>query len=372
MGANFLMLSQLSVSHFRNLSSVEISPSEKFNVLFGKNGSGKTSLLEAVYYLNLARSFRSHINSHVIQKDKERLSLFGKILGNSVGLERSKDGGLKVKVNFEEISHISELAKIFPIQLINSDSFELIHGSSKTRRQFLDFGLFHVKRDLFFKVWKKLQQVLAQRNGFLRNEKNLRTLKNELAFWNKEFVSASHELHELRKEYFEEFLILFFNVLEPLLQVETLNLAYYPGWTKERSLADSLEEDFRKDCALGYTQSGAHRADIKVTVNGIPAKDILSRGQQKLTVCAMLLAQSQLLEAATGEKSVFLVDDLASELDENKREMLVTALKKTKSQVFMTGVDKELFREVRGVIKDVDMKLFHVEQGTIKEIPEQI
>jgi len=156
--------------------------------------------------------------------------------------------------------------------------------------------------------------------------------------------------------------------LSALLEITNLQIAYQPGWNKGQEYEEAIAQSLDKDYHLGYTQLGPHKADLSITMNQVPIKDILSRGQQKLFVCAMIIARGAVLLSHVNKRPIYLVDDLPSELDFMSRSRLVTLLSKQDTQLFVTGVARESWEEL---LKNtlLPMKMFHVEHGCLREMP---
>ena len=151
-----------------------------------------------------------------------------------------------------------------------------------------------------------------------------------------------------------------------LIELPELTLSYYRGWDKERDLQDVLSASLQRDQHLGHTQAGPQRADLRLRLGSHSAADILSRGQQKLVVCALRIAQGHLLNQAKKGRCVYLVDDLPSELDDQHRQALCRLLEDLQCQVFITCVDQELLQD--GWRTDTPVAMFHVEQGRITPV----
>lgn len=358
-------LKRLTVTAVRNLHPVTLHPSPRINIISGDNGSGKTSLLEAIHILGLARSFRSTRLQPVIQHGQDACTVFAEmILSNgmacSIGITRSKQADYQIRIDGQTVRSAAQLAETLPLQLINPDSFRLLEGAPKQRRQYLDWGVFHVEHQ-FLAVWQRLQKSLKQRNSLLRRGRIQRSM---LTPWESELVSAGERIDEFRRSYLQQLKPVFENILARLLPLDDLTLSYYRGWDKERGLAQVLDDQFERDTQLGYTQSGPQRADLRLRVKGMNAVDILSRGQQKLVVCALKIAQGYLLrELRASQESVFLVDDLPSELDEHHRRALCSLLEDLQCQVFISCVDDQ---QMQGCWKnDTPLSMFHVEHGRI-------
>jgi DNA replication and repair protein RecF len=306
-------LSELEISGVRNLSSVSIQDLAQINIFSGPNGAGKTSILEAIHILGLARSFRGTQLQPVIQYHQDTCTVFGKVLHDdepalAVGVKRAKRGGFRIRIGGQDEKSLIRLAETLPIQLIDSSAYTLLEGGPKQRRQFMDWGVFHVEHS-FYDSWRRMQRCLKQRNAALRSGKaNKRTYP------------------------------VFVGFLERLVDLPGLSVSYSRGWDAEKSLAEVLESSIDRDLRRGFTHYGPHRADIKLQINGLNAGQVLSRGQQKLVVCALRLAQCDLMVKSTQKKCVLLIDDLPAEIDASHQGKLCTLLDSLDIQLFMTCV----------------------------------
>lgn len=359
------MIQQLTITDIRNLTSVTLKPSPSVNILYGLNGSGKTSVLEAINILGVARSFRTSRIKPVINQGSEACTVFGRIGVKSstvpIGVSRNlRDESLQIRVAGENLKSTSELARLLPLQVINPDTFQLLEGSPKLRRNFIDWGVFHVKHQDFFPLWKRMQKALKQRNSLLRHG---RISGSELISWNIEFEKAANAIDLLRSEYIQCLTPVFNQVLSELTELEDLSVQYYRGWDKDKSLSEVLLSGLARDAKSGYTHSGPQRADLRIRIGKVSAVDILSRGQLKLVVCALKLAQGFLYKELSGKQCVFLVDDLPSELDIPHRLALCQLFQKMNCQTFITCVEKEALE--RCWLPETEVKMFHVKHGQI-------
>lgn len=362
-----MSLGRVTVTAVRNLHPVTLTPSPRINILYGANGSGKTSLLEAIHLLGLARSFRSQRLSPVIQHEQPTCTVFGQVQGGddgrvcNLGVARNRLGELQIRIDGQNVRSAAQLAEALPLQLINPDSFRLLEGAPKVRRQFLDWGVFHVE-PRFLPAWQRLQTALRQRNSWLRHG---RIDAVSQAAWDRELCLASEEIDRYRRSYIQALKPVFESVLRELVELDGLTLSYYRGWDRERSLGEVLAASLPRDQQLGHTQAGPQRADLRLRLAAHNAADLLSRGQQKLVVCALKIAQGYLVDRARRGQCIYLVDDLPSELDEQHRRALCRLLEELNCQVFITCVDLEALRE--GWRTDTPVALFHVEQGRITQ-----
>lgn len=361
-----VLIKRLEVTGIRNLQQVSLHDLATINLFSGANGAGKTSVLEAIHLLSSAKSFRSHKLKPVINNNSDACVVFGEVDIPSagfqpIGIKRYKSSSTPglIRVAGKVVKSASFLAESLPLQVVSSDTFKLLEGAPLIRRQFLDWGVFHVEHD-FHKLWKSTQRCLKQRNTLLRHA---RMDSLQLAVWTEKLARLGEDLHLLRERYFQHLVPIFEQILAQLTELEGLQLSYFKGWEKTSSLAEVLATHEERELEQGHTLYGPHRADLKLRYQGSNAAEILSRGQQKLVVCALRVAQGYLLSQLTGKRCVYLIDDLPAELDKAHRLALCRLLEELKCQVFITCVDPQ---DVVGCWSEqTDVKMFHVEQGSI-------
>lgn len=374
-----MAIQRLEVTGLRNLRHVRLEGFGRVNIISGPNGSGKTSLLEAVYLLGMGRSFRGSRIGPLINHDMESLVVHGDILGvggqhHSLGLLRSKAGEQQARIDRKPVASLVEMARELPLQVLDSDSFALIDGGPKVRRQFMDWGVFHVKPS-FLDLWRRAQRALKQRNSLLRGAGLGRSSQaararisgdDGLDAWERELAHSAEQLDILRQEYLEILRPHLSQMLGAFPDLPGISLEYRRGWRADQSLSELLLAGREKDLDIGYTQAGPHRATLEIKADGLSAVDVLSRGQQKLVVASLRLAQGACLAEATGRQGVFLVDDLPAELDSEHRRTLSGLLAGLGAQVFITSVDADIVRGPMSMepwFQQDEVKWFHVERG---------
>ena len=364
-----MALNELLIRDFRNLSRVQLDKlvTRGFNFFYGLNGSGKTSLLEAIYYLAHKRSFRSLNAKRLIRHDAERFSVFSKIISQNeqhipLGVERLTSGESTVRLDSKEVDSLSELANVLPTRLINVHSHLMLEGSPLFRRKYLDWGIFYLNDD-FLPIWYRFKRFLRQRNAALRHQAS----PQELASWTREVVAAGLAFHALRQAYFDQLLPIIREILSGFFDIRQLKISYKAGWDESASYEEILASSLAQDLERGHTHYGPHRADLSVSINRVSAKDVLSTGQQKLLVCGMILAQGALLARLTQRRPIYLIDDLPAELDIDSRRWLISTLAEQQAQIFVTAVEQEA---MSGILAQMDepVKMFHVKQGMVEEI----
>lgn len=352
-----MRLDRLEVRNIRVLSQADCTPGEGLNVFVGANGSGKTSLLEAIHLLGSGRSFRTHRLGELITRGQSWLRARGDIHGEdgaaeSVGLERGREG-LRIRVAGQEVRNASELARRLPLVVITPDSQRLLTDGAVLRRQLMDWALFHVE-PTYLCVLQRYRRALRQRNAALRDSAGPGALEP----WNQEVGESGAALHGLRDRFLEGILPLYGQTLEGLISM-TVDIRYQPGWDTARGLTETLQSTMHNDRARGFTGVGPHRADLRFSTDGSLVYQVLSRGEGKLFVVGLVLAQARFLEEIQGRRPIVLVDDLASELDEDSRGRFFRQLRALGAQIFVSTVSREL-------VETADwegLRVFHVERG---------
>lgn len=361
------VLLRLHIKQLRNLRDIRLDELARVNILYGANGSGKTSVLEGIYLLGRGRSFRGTPPKLLVSHGDKQLTVFG-LQGDrsgaspvKLGVQRSVAGELEIRIAGETQRNLSALAQILPVQVINADSFDLLVGSPTVRRQFLNWGVFHVEHS-FHSQWKRFQRCIKQRNTLLRRD-NIRD--SELLVWDREVAESGEAITAFRVQYFEALAPRFRDVVSVLVpELDEVELRFRRGWDKTQSYLDALRAAREVDRERGFTHSGPHRADLRITVGGHSAADTLSRGQQKLVVVALKLAQGRLLHERTGRHCVYLIDDLPAELDRQHIQRVCGELDALGAQVFMTCVDPGELQAIWPGGGDATA-MFHVEHGQV-------
>jgi len=368
-----MFLQQLEISGFRNLKHQRLQLNCHFNAFCGLNGSGKTSILEAIHVLGAGRSFRTTCLQHVIQLDQPRYALGGQIAQNiqnsnsitNIGTEKTLSGNKIFKIAGKN-STAAEVARLLPLQTITADSHKLIDAGPEYRRKFIDWAMFHMEHE-FWATWQAFNQGLIQRNAVLKQSGGRRGVAEMLAAWQAVFVAAAVKIDLARKAVVCELQPIVQDIISAWLPGRQVELCYKQGWELGEEFASALTASLDVDLLVGFTSKGPHRADMELLIDGVQAKVFLSRGQQKLLVCALLLARTTILAVKQQKHSVFLVDDLHAELDAESSRMLLQGLVALKSQIFVTNIDQQsLLQGMLGLVPSV--AVFKVAKGEIAEV----
>ncbi len=352
-----MAICSLEVQHFRNLKDIHIRPQPGFNYIIGPNGSGKSSLLEAIYCLGRGKSFRTHKTNRLICEGCSSFTVLAHVKQLNrqftIGMQRER-GKSSIKLAGRYITRSSELTQAFPVAVLEPGLHRLIEEGPEYRRKFLDWGVFHVEHG-FHQIWNNYRRALAQRNAALRSRSPRAAITN----WDRELVQAACHLDQARQHYLKNLMNYVPAYSQKFGDLSAVRITYQQGWREGETYADYLATQYDSDRERGFTQFGPHRADLRIRIQGVDAREYLSRGQQKILVALLVLAQCEQMKTQN-TSVVVLVDDLPSELDMEKRNILMQSLKESGAQIFLTGTDTSLFP-----LDNTAHGMFHVEQGKI-------
>jgi DNA replication and repair protein RecF len=352
------VITQLTVSNLRNITELSLQPISGINLILGENGSGKTSLLEAIHLLAMGRSFRTRSLKNAIQFEQQQLQITAKTSADiPVGLQYDKSTGLKIRLNRAPLKRLSELATQLPLQFVPANCHQFFEKGPRYRRQLLDWGLFHVEPSFNFH-WQSYKKILQQRNAALRQHKPA----GEIQLWDAHLADHGETITALRYQQLEKILQQFsvlFSRLCPEFTSAIFTLKYRNGWLKNLSLSEALSGAITRDQQLGYTRSGSHAADWSFRINDADPIEMFSRGQQKLFFLALCMVQAKMAENSNRDRSILLLDDISSELDQKHQQNVMDELARLPVQTFVTATNF-------GFNNSEKIKTFHVEQGQIR------
>jgi len=352
-----MALARLEIDEFRCLERVRLDLDPRYNLFVGPNASGKTSLLEAVFFLGRGRSFRTRRLERLVREGHDGFRIVGWVERGGRSTVLGVGGNRRateIRIGGAPAGSAGELASHFPPQIIDPEIHKLLEEGPHRRRRFLDWGVFHVEH-AFLDTWQRYHRALRQRNAALKPGADTAAARA----WDPELTAAGARLDEIRRRYL--------GILEPALVTLghrllglPVALAYHSGWAAGESLEEALARSAERDRRYGITHVGPHRADVTARVDGHVARERVSRGQQKLLAAALTLAQLAVQEARAPGTGALLLDDPAAELDAGNLGRLLEVVRELNVQLFVTALSPGL----QGLGEPG--ALFHVEQGRIE------
>jgi len=354
-------LSSISLSNFRCFDSLSLELTAGSNFFYGKNGSGKTTILEAIYLVSSGRSFKSsNIESAImLGSNSFHIKAFDKESGFIVEAYKEKNKSIQLKLNNKKIT-ISDIAKSFPATIIDNKTFSLTEASPAFRRKIIDRAIF-ISDDSFSSNWFGYYRSLKQRNKLLK-ERDLGSIDP----WTEKLATIGDELTIKRKIFFDQTKDRFDLIVQKLeLKSEkdffnSLVAKYDQGWDDSMSLLEALNDSKDADIRRKVTTQGPHKADIKIYIKDVDAKEILSRGEQKLLSIIWLCSQHEVLRSAYNISPTLLIDDVKSELDSNTFNTFISLLKLIENQIIFSNIEDQINSKIEADL--INIKKFHVEQ----------
>jgi DNA replication and repair protein RecF len=348
-----MSLAELRIENLRCIESAALELSPELSLISGENGAGKTSILEAIFLLGRGRSFRTRTNERLIRHSQAALTVFGRSddqPSKAAGIEISREG-TRGRVNGQNVQTLLELSGVFPVQAIDPDIHKLIEQGPERRRRWLDWLVFHVEPS-FGQQWARYQRALKQRNAALKGG------AGNVQVWDSVLVEAGNAITAARSTALQK-LAPFLDRLFAAFSGLPVDVGFHTGWGADRTLAEQLKLNLERDRERGLTHSGPHRADVDLRVKGRVAREVLSRGQQKLTAVAMIVSQLQMLRAELDLRATLLLDDPAAELDAKNLQRLFDELTSLQCQMIATSLTQEI------AFFQAPKAMFHVEQGRV-------
>ncbi len=358
-----MLLEQLTINNCRIIQTAELDLSPSVNLICGHNGSGKSSILEAVSILSKGRSFRTSRIADVIRSSEEALLIRARSVEAdeqyTIGIERSKNT-TRIRVNQQDVNTQAALSRYLPVTIIDPNSIDLVTGSPSLRRSYVDWIAFYLFPE-FHKIWQNYQRILKQRNLCLRVPSYLSALPQ----WTDELIKSQTLIQKYRERALEVLTPQLTKLSEMLLDAHVLKIKLTSGFAQTMDdLSFEAQKAFyleRRDSDIksARTLSGSHRADLQIYFNDQLAQHSASRGQLKLIAIAMLLAQSRSIDPEEKRKGIIAIDDLAAELDGDNKQRLLDCLRSLEQQLLLTTTQAEL------IPLHAEDRMFHVKHGNV-------
>ena len=340
-----MKLQNLKLSNYRNYDSLEIDFSDTLNLIYGNNGSGKSNLVEAIYLLALTKSFRTNNDNILIKKNTQLASVTGNIIQNEekikYQIELSK-AGKKVYIDSDRVAKISDYVSKIYIILFNPLDTKIINDSPASRRRMLNIDISQINKEYLI-LLSNYNKVLKHRNAYLKQlYLNGNASSDYLNILTKKLVDIGYQIYEIRKSFIDQINEQISNIYQNIFEFGSLKVKYkssYDGKTIDKVI-QTYQKNYRQEMTFGKTLSGIHHDDIEFILDENNIKEYGSVGQQKNSIISFKLSELIIIKKMKGEYPILILDDLFSELDNNKINNIINMLNK-EVQTFITTTNIE-------------------------------
>ena len=363
-----MYINKLELKNFRNYEDLSTDFDEKVNLIVGKNAQGKTNLIEAIYLTSIGRSFRTSHDNELIKFGCDaasvNISAEKQFTDTRVEILINNDSKKSIKKDGKHISRVSQLLDNIIIVIFSPEDLKIVKDEPEKRRKFIDRELAQIK-PAYYTCLSSYKKALLQRNTYLKEDFVDDSI---MAIWDTQLIKYGSKLIRMRKDFIDQ--IDFYsgrihrnitNGKEELTIKYDPNIAYTDDAAdQEDAMVQALHKAYRNDIRLRTTTKGPHKDDMLFFVDGVNARNFGSQGQQRTCALSLKLAELDFIKEETGENGILLLDDVMSELDEERREYLVRAL--SSNQLFITATDID-----KGLIESYpDAKILDIKSGKIQ------
>ncbi len=341
-----MFLKKLSLFNYKNFSEASFDFDNKINCFVGKNGIGKTNVLDAIYHLSQGKSYFNPLAAQNIKHNEEFFVVDGSFEKNDRTEQivcSLKKGQKKIlKRNGKLYEKFSEHIGLIPLVIISPADRDLIIDGSETRRKFVDSVISQLDKEYLQEIIK-YQRIIVQRNALLKYFAINHTFDKEtLLIYNEQLTELGQNIFEKRKQFLEEFIPIFNQYYSEISSNSEEVRLVYQSDLYEKNILQLLEDNLAKDRALQYTSVGIHKDDLSFEIDGFPIKKFGSQGQQKSFLIALKLAQFDFVKKQSGEKPILLFDDIFDKLDETRVSKIVSMVNQEEfGQLFISDTHPE-------------------------------
>lgn len=362
-----MQIQQLKLANFRNYRNLTISFSDHYNLIYGNNGMGKTNLIEAIYVLALTKSFRGTIDKVLIMNHQSCTKIEGELkqlVNNTYQIVISNEGK-KVKINGNNIPKLSDYISKINVVLFNPDDLRIIKDTPSVRRKNINLDISELNNS-YLKLLNNYNKILKQRNIYLKSMNiNSNTDSDYLDVLTSKLIDLGLKIYKYRKEYLNSINEYLSDFYKKITGEETLKIKYISNFNNLsiKNIEKLYKDTLTKDIIFGKTHVGIHHDDFIFIKNDQNLKDFGSEGQQKNSIIAYKLVELEIFFKKKNDYPILILDDLVSELDNEKINNILKILNKN-IQIFITTTD------LKSVNKDIleNSKKFLVEDGKVREV----
>jgi len=362
-------LSHLSLVNFKNYEQLELDLSSKINSFVGDNGTGKTNLLDAIYYLSLTKSYFNAVDTHNIRHGEEFFLLQGKYkregLDESIHCGVQKGKKKQFKRNKKDYKRLSEHIGLLPVVMISPADSCLITEGSEERRKFMNAVVAQYDAE-YLESLVRYNRALTQRNVLLKEFSKKGNFQPDLLeVWDKQMLDYGPYIYAGRKSFIEDLIPIFQDYYETVSSGREKIGLEYQSQLHTSTFKDLLRANQGKDRILQYTSSGIHKDDLRMTLDGYPIKRIGSQGQQKTFLVALKFAKFEFIRKISGFHPILLLDDVFDKFDAKRVEQIIKLVSEDKfGQIFITDTNRERIGRILDELT-IEYRLYQVEDGMV-------
>lgn len=361
-----MFVKELKLNNYRNYKEEKLVFSPNTNLIVGKNAQGKTNLVETIYYSAIGKSPRTTKDHDLINWEKDRagfcLTVHKKEGDKKIEMVFNRQTKKTIKVNGVNLLKIGDLLGVVNVVYFSPDELKLVKDAPQDRRKFMDTDISQLSKNYFY-LLVKYNKIIDQRNKLLKSKTNTKIIEQTLPIWDIQLAETGSKLIIRRirflnklKEYVKQTHLFLTNNKENL----SLEYAGITGETEQEinfKLLEALKETREKDLKLGYTNIGPHRDDIKLIVNNVDIRNFGSQGQQRTVALSMKIAELEIFKEECGEYPILLLDDVLSELDQDRQQRLLWRVRDIQTIITATQYDPFMVQDANIIKIDNGKKI---------------
>ncbi len=366
-----MFLKKLKILNFKNIEEANVSFSEKLNCFTGNNGSGKTNLLDALYYLSLTKSYFNTNDPLNVRYNEKFFVLQGEFYVNgkseNIYCAYEKEKKKIIKRNDKAYKKFSEHVGLLPVVMVSPGDAVLVTGTGEERRKYIDSVISQYDKEYLYELIK-YNKVLSQRNRLLKNYMSSSYFDADtIDVYNTQLVASGNKIYKKRKDFIAELMPVFSSYYDKISQFKESVSLEYKSHLEDREFSELLDNNVDKDKMLGYTSKGIHRDDLILKINGFSLKKSGSQGQQKTFLIALKFAQFKFIKNVTKINPLLLLDDIFDKFDAERVAEIIKLTNNNFGQIFITDTNPERVKKLIEKEKE-SFKLFNVSKGKITEM----
>ena len=370
-----MFITNLSLKDYRNYKYTVVDFSDGINILFGKNAQGKTNIIEAIYLCATSKSHRTNNDKELINLNENeshiKLTIDKKGLNENIDIHIKKNNKKGIAINRIPIKKLNELLGIVNVIIFSPEDLGIIKNGPKERRKFLNLELCQLDSIYYYNL-QQYQKILKQRNNLLKKFKKFGKTDKTIDIWNDQLANFGIKIIHKRQEFINNLNLIINKIHYDISgKKENLQLEYEKN-VNDIDFVKKLEKNLDKDIRFGTTSVGPHRDDIMFLINGIDIRKYGSQGQQRTAALSLKLSEIKLVIDKIDDTPVLLLDDVLSELDDDRQKYLIHSLKNIQTIITCTGVEDYIKNSINiGRLYEVSngkvelYKIPHIDQNKV-------